>query len=55
MALPLLAIPILSVVTAGGVGYAVGSWWSGGWLKWAIILVLVVFLFTQVKNMGLVK
>lgn len=52
--MPLLIYPLGLAVTAGA-GYFAGSWFSDGWLKWLIILILVVFGFSQAKKLGVIK
>lgn len=58
MAFPLV-IPALGSISAwlGGLsifggGYALGNWNSNGWLKWAIILVILVALYFFAKKQG---
>lgn len=53
---PLLAVkPVLGLLTAGGVGFAAGNWFAEGWLKWLIILIIVVVVFSAMKKAGVFK
>lgn len=57
MPLPLVAAaPLLSgLAIGGGAGFFAGSWWSGGWFKWLIILLIVLAVYAMAKNAGVIE
>lgn len=53
--MPLLVFPLLTGLTVGGgAGFFAGSF-SNGWFKYLIILIILVFLFTNAKKLGVFK
>jgi len=52
--MPLLLIPALSGLFGFGTGWFTGSS-SSGWLKWLLILAVLVMLFVFSKKLGLIK